>query len=104
MQAMSKKQSVISIIKSSLGSPDLLNGMTAERIKSIRKAYSLTQLAFADLLGVKFETYASWEKGRRFLSSPGCAVLAIAEKYPNVFLKKRKDIVKRLKRCILELI
>ena len=94
---MSKKPSVISIIKNSLKSPDLLTGMTAERIKSIRKAYSLTQVAFADLLGVKFETYASWEKGPRFPSSPGCAVLAIAEQYPDVFLKKRRDIVKKLK-------
>jgi DNA-binding transcriptional regulator YiaG len=95
---MSKKQSVISIIKSSLGSQDLLSGMTAARIRNIRKAYKLSQVAFADLLGLKFETYASWEKARRFPSSPGCAVLMIAEKYPEVFLKRRKDIVKRLKK------
>jgi len=96
---MSKKQSIISIIKSSLASPDLLSEMTAERIRSIRKAYGLTQVGFADLLGLKFETYASWEKGRRFPSSPGCAVLMIAEKYPQVFLKKRRDIIKKLKSC-----
>jgi len=95
---MSKKQSIISIIKSSLGSQDLLSGMTAARIRNIRKAYGLTQVAFADLLGLKFETYASWEKGRRFPSSPGCTVLMIAEKYPDVFLKRRKDIIKKLKK------
>lgn len=100
---MSKKPSVISIIKSSLGSPEhgvshLLSGMTVARIRNIRKAYGLTQVAFADLLGLKFETYASWEKGRRFPSSPGCTVLMIAEKYPDVFLKRRKDIIKKLKK------
>ena len=75
--------------------------MTAAKIKSIRKAYGLTQVVFADLLMVNFETYASWEKGRRFPSSPGCAVLVIAEQYPAVFLKRRKDIIKKPKTCML---
>jgi DNA-binding transcriptional regulator YiaG len=43
------------------------------RIKSIRKTYGMTQVNFADLLGVAYDTYCSWELGVRKPSSPACA-------------------------------
>jgi len=63
------------------------------KIKTIRKKYGMTQAAFADLLGVVYKTYCSWELGVRRPSSPGYALLQIAEKHPKVFLSKRKEII-----------
>jgi DNA-binding transcriptional regulator YiaG len=63
------------------------------RIKSIRKFYKLTQLAFSDFIMINYETYKSWELGRREPSTPGYAILTIAEKYPEIFLEHRKKIL-----------
>ena len=45
--------------------------LTPKRIKDIRKIYKVTQVAFAELIMVSYETYRSWEEGRRVPSSPG---------------------------------
>ena len=67
--------------------------LNPSRIKAIRKKYGMTQAAFADLLGVIYKTYCSWELGVRKPSSPGYALLQIAEQHPKVFLNKRKEII-----------
>lgn len=68
--------------------------LTPNRIRSIRKYFKLTQVAFSDFLMVGYETYRSWEEGRRYPSSPGYTILMIAEKYPDVFVKNREEIIK----------
>ena len=72
--------------------------MTGARIRSIRKSFAMTQVAFSEFIMVGYETYRSWEEGRRIPSSPGYAILVIAEKYPEVFIKNRKEILKDYKR------
>ncbi|WPY01892.1 XRE-type DNA-binding domain protein (plasmid) [Candidatus Trichorickettsia mobilis] len=72
--------------------------MTPDRIKAIRKSFNLTQVAFSNFIMVGYETYRSWEEGRRFPSSPGYAVLVIAEQSPEAFIKNRKDVIKDLKK------
>ena len=67
--------------------------MTPARIKGIRKKFGMTQANFADLLGVVHITYCTWERGLKRPSSPACSLLQIAEKYPEVFLSKRKEII-----------
>src|SRR5690349_3751951 len=71
--------------------------MTPERIKRIRKYFKLTQLAFSDFIMINYETYKSWEVGRRIPSSPGYAILVIAEKYPEIFIQNRSNIINELK-------
>ena len=71
--------------------------LTPERIKNIRKSFKLTQVAFSNFIMVGYETYRSWEEGRRFPSSPGYAILVIAEKYPEVFIKNRENIINEFK-------
>lgn len=71
--------------------------LTPDRIRSIRKHFRLTQIAFSDFIMVGYETYRSWEEGRRYPSSPGCAILLIAEKYPDIFINNRKDVIKAFK-------
>jgi DNA-binding transcriptional regulator YiaG len=72
--------------------------MTPDRIKAIRKSFNLTQISFSNFIMVGYETYRSWEEGRRFPSSPGYAILVIAEKFPEVFIKNRTDVIKELKK------
>jgi DNA-binding transcriptional regulator YiaG len=75
----------------------MMNGvMDSNRIKRIRKTYGMRQVEFADLLGVIYTTYISWEKGVRNPSSPSCALLQIAEKHPAIFLQNRKEIVQNV--------
>ena len=70
--------------------------MTPKRIKAIRRIYGLTQVAFSDLLRVKFNTYRSWEGGYKYPSSPSCALLYIAENNPKTFLENRKSIINKI--------
>lgn len=70
--------------------------MRPERIRKIRGFYKVTQKSFADLIMVNYETYRSWEEGRRYCSSPGYAILSIAEQYPNIFLKHRSKIISKI--------
>lgn len=67
--------------------------ITPSRIKAVRKKYGMTQMDFADLLGVKYITYGSWERGDRNPSSPAYALLKIAENYPEIFLANRREII-----------
>jgi DNA-binding transcriptional regulator YiaG len=71
--------------------------MTPGRIKLIRDHLSLTQVKFSKFIMVNYETYRNWEEGRRISSSPGYTVLVIAEKCFEIFIKNRKDILKKFK-------
>lgn len=70
--------------------------MNPPRIKKIRNRYGMTQANFADLLGVVHVTYCTWERGIKRPSSPACSLLQIAEKYPEVFLAKRREIIENV--------
>lgn len=54
--------------------------------KIIRKKLNLSQLAFANLLGVSVRTLQDWEQGRRNPKGPAKSLLRIAEQSPKVFL------------------
>ena len=75
--------------------------MPPSRISKIRRIYGATQRRFAALLGVKFDTYCSWEQGKRNPSSPGYALLCIAEKYPEIFLKNKESIIESINKFFL---
>lgn len=70
--------------------------MKPDRIRKIRKLYNATQVVFAELIMINYETYRSWEQGKRIPSSPGYAILSIAEQYPDIFLKHRDKIISRI--------
>lgn len=59
--------------------------MTPSRIKAIRQKFGLTQVKFADLIGISFDTYRNWEIGHRYPCGPAVALLYIAETQPGVF-------------------
>ena len=53
--------------------------------QAIRAQLSLSQAAFAGLMGVSVRTVQDWEQGRREPSGPAKALLRIAEQHPEVF-------------------
>ena len=55
--------------------------------REIRMRLSLSQAAFAGLMGVSLRTVQDWEQGRREPSGPAKSLLRIAEQHPEVFLE-----------------
>ena len=56
-------------------------------IKAIRERFSISQLAFATLIGVSTRTLQNWEQGRRHPMGPARALLKIAAKHPKLVMK-----------------
>lgn len=55
----------------------------APDVKSIREGYELTQVEFAQLLGISLKTLQNWEQGRRTPQGPARVLLQVAEKHPD---------------------
>ena len=64
--------------------------ITPEKIAAIRYSYRLSQRCFALLIGISVRTLQNWEIGHRSPCGPAFALLDIAARDPEVFLKKRK--------------
>lgn len=56
-------------------------------IASIREKTGLSQLRFAQLLGVSVRTLQDWEQGRRAPSGAARTLLIVADKNPRVLLE-----------------
>jgi len=73
------------------------NWIKPEELKQIRKSvYGMTQIEFAELLGIFYETYRSWESGRYTPSSPAQALLHVATHHKDVFLQNRKEVLEKI--------
>ena len=54
--------------------------------RTIREKLQLSQVAFANLMGVSVRTLQDWEQGRRNPKGPAKSLLRIAEQNPKAFL------------------
>ena len=54
--------------------------------RTIREKLQLSQVAFANLMGVSIRTLQDWEQGRRNPKGPAKSLLRIAEQNPDAFL------------------
>lgn len=52
-------------------------------VKGIREQYKLTQVEFAQLIGISLKTLQNWEQGRRTPQGPARVLLQVAEKHPD---------------------
>jgi putative transcriptional regulator len=52
-------------------------------VKTIREATHLTQVQFAQLIGVKLKTLQNWEQRRARPTGPARALLRIVERHPE---------------------
>lgn len=66
-------------------------------LKQTRKfTYGMTQEEFADLIGVAYYTYISWEQGRYKPSTPAQALLHIVSNHKDIFLNDRTLFLKKV--------
>ena len=65
---------------------------TPLEIKRIRKLqYGLTQVEFAELLGVSYGTFKAWEIGRCYPCTPAQSLLYVAKYHPEYFLESADE-------------
>ena len=64
----------------------ILSGRIAggEDIVALRRFVDLTQLQFAEALGISVHTLRNWEQGRRSPEGPALALLRVAARHPRV--------------------
>lgn len=60
-----------------------LEEFSAEEIKKIRKSTGLTQVLFANYLGVSLKTVEAWESGRNKPNGSACRMLSITKSNPK---------------------
>jgi putative transcriptional regulator len=53
-------------------------------VVALRRFTRMTQVAFADALGISVHTLRNWEQGRRTPEGPALALLRIAARHPRV--------------------
>lgn len=61
--------------------------------KTIREKLNLSQMEFANLLGVSVRTLQDWEQGRRHPKGPAKSLLRVAEHHPNAFLSVQPETI-----------
>ena len=55
-------------------------------VQTVRSQLTLSQSAFAGMMGVSVRTVQDWEQGRREPNGPAKTLLRIAQQHPEVFL------------------
>ena len=59
---------------------------SGKEIIELRKFLNLTQLEFAEAMGISVYTLRNWEQGRRTLEGPTLALLRVAARHPRIIL------------------
>lgn len=67
--------------------PGRITEISAPDAKSVRAKIGLSQIDFAQLIGVKVATLRNWEQHRRQPTGPAAALLTIVEKEPEAALR-----------------
>lgn len=57
---------------------------TGEDILALRRFVGLTQVRFAEAMGISVHTLRNWEQGRRQPEGPALALLRIAARHPRI--------------------
>ena len=57
---------------------------TGKDAAALRRFVGLTQVRFAQAMGIRVPTLRNWEQGRRKLEGPALAMLRIAARHPKI--------------------
>lgn len=68
--------------------------ITPEEIRALRQALGLTQVAFAELVGVTSNHCAKWERGERTPSEPAARLMRMIAEREGVNLPTRRTVRK----------
>ena len=55
-----------------------------EDVAALRRFVGLSQVRFAEALGISVHTLRNWEQGRRYPEGPALALLRIAARHPRI--------------------
>lgn len=64
---------------------------SGKEVIELRKFLNLTQLEFAEAMGISVYTLRNWEQGRRTPEGPAVALLRIAARHPRIILSYLKS-------------
>lgn len=64
-------------------------------ISALRRFVDLSQVRFAEALGISVHTLRSWEQGRRRPEGPALALLRIAARHPRIIHEHVRRAAKR---------
>lgn len=53
-------------------------------VLALRRFVGLTQIRFAEAMGISVHTLRNWEQGRRYPEGPAIALLRIAARHPRI--------------------
>lgn len=56
-------------------------------VTNVRKKLGVSQIRFAQIIGVSVDTLQNWEQGRRKPEGPALALLKVAEKDPKAVMR-----------------
>ena len=59
-------------------------------VSALRRFVGLSQVRFADALGISVHTLRNWEQGRRHPEGPALALLRIAARHPRIIVENLK--------------
>ena len=57
---------------------------SGQDIAALRRFVGLTQVQFADAMGISVHTLRNWEQGRRRPEGPAISILRIAARHPRI--------------------
>lgn len=57
---------------------------SGKEVAELRRFLNLTQVEFADAMGISVYTLRNWEQGRRTPEGPALALLRIAARHPRI--------------------
>jgi putative transcriptional regulator len=57
---------------------------TGDDVAALRRFVGLTQVRFAQAMGISVHTLRNWEQGRRLPEGPAIALLRIAARHPRI--------------------
>ena len=57
---------------------------TGDDVIALRRFVGLTQVRFAQAIGISVHTLRNWEQGRRLPEGPAIALLRIAARHPKI--------------------
>jgi putative transcriptional regulator len=57
---------------------------SGDDVATLRRFVGLTQVQFADAMGISVHTLRNWEQGRRRPEGPAVALLRIAARHPKI--------------------
>ncbi|MCP3958332.1 MAG: type II toxin-antitoxin system MqsA family antitoxin [bacterium] len=64
---------------------------SGEDISALRRFVGLSQIRFAEALGISVHTLRNWEQGRRKPEGPAVALLRIAARHPRIIRENLKQ-------------